>query len=147
MSKSSGQTGAFVVTFEGAVRERRGWSLEDLLALPAEDLVQDISRLDSRRAGTAVKISALLDRMDLEPGATHLTLHSSSDGFTATVPIEAVRASGLLIIAFDGEPLPTRAGGPSRFFVPEAAACGSAELDACKNVKFVDRVEVVTGEA
>ncbi|MFG0336286.1 MAG: molybdopterin-dependent oxidoreductase [Maioricimonas sp. JB049] len=146
MNREFSHGAPIVVRSEGAVRSPRNWTLDELLALPREDLVPDVSRLDIRRAGTAVKLSALLDRMDLEPAATHLTLHSSSDGFAATVPIEAVRETGLLIVAFDGQPLPPQAGGPSRFFLPEAAACSTAELDACKNVKFVDRVEVVSLE-
>ncbi|MFG0297328.1 MAG: molybdopterin-dependent oxidoreductase [Maioricimonas sp. JB045] len=143
MNEASAATDAVVLTIDGAVGRARAWTLGELLALPGEAIVKDVSQVDPRRSGTAVRLAALLEQTELSPAATHLTLHASSDGFAATVPIEAVRQSGLLIVALDGQPLPDQAGGPSRFLVPDAAACGTAEVDACKNVKFVDRVEVV----
>ncbi len=47
-----------------------------------------------------------------------------------------------MIYALDGEPLPAKAGGPLRFFIPDFAACHSADVDECANVKFVDHIEL-----
>jgi DMSO/TMAO reductase YedYZ molybdopterin-dependent catalytic subunit len=56
--------------------------------------------------------------------------------------LDAVLERGILIYRLNGEPLPTKAGGPFRFFIPNFAACHSAEVDECANVKFVDHIEL-----
>lgn len=104
----------------------------------------DVSRIDSRRAGTAVPLSAVLDLVDVLPGATHVTFHAV-DGFSASVPVESVRDRGLIIYALEDAPLPESAGGPIRFLVPDAAACRTAEVDACANVKALSRIELTVG--
>ena len=38
--------------------------------------------------------------------------------------------------------LPSGAGGPFRFLIPDFAACRTADVDECANVKFVDRIEL-----
>ena len=40
------------------------------------------------------------------------------------------------------EVLPITAGGPVRFFIWDSAACQSAEVDECANVKFLDHIEL-----
>ena len=34
-----------------------------------------------------------------------------------------------MIYRLDGQPLPAKAGGPVRFFIPDFAACHTAEID------------------
>ena len=51
-----------------------------------------------------------------------------------------------VIYELDGEPLPISAGGPIRFYIPDHAACHTAEVDECANVKFVDLIELSTGK-
>ena len=75
-----------------------------------------------------------------------MTLHASHDDFHASVPLSTVRDRGLFIYEIDGEPLELAAGGPVRFYIPDHAACHSAEVDECANVKFVDRVELTAGK-
>ena len=104
----------------------------------------DVSRIDSGRTGTAVPLSAVLDLVEIAPEATHITFHAA-DGFAASVPIESVRSRGLIIHALEDAPLPDSAGGPLRFFVPDAAACRTAEVDACANVKALARIEFTVG--
>jgi hypothetical protein len=48
--------------------------------------------------------------------------------------------------ASNGEPLDTKAGGPFRFLIPNAAECKTAEMDTCANVKFLDRIELTAGK-
>ena len=38
----------------------------------------------------------------------------------------------------DGHPLPEEKGGPVRFLIPNPAACGTAEVDTCANVKWLN---------
>jgi hypothetical protein len=45
-----------------------------------------------------------------------------------------------------GQPLPEKAGGPVRFFIPDFAACHTHEIDECANVKFVDRLELTAAK-
>jgi hypothetical protein len=80
--------------------------------------------------------------VEVKPTAKYLTLHAAADDFHASVPLEAVRERGILIYEIDGRELPVSAGGPVRFYIPDYAACRSAEVDECANVKFVDRLEL-----
>ena len=72
----------------------------------------------------------------------YLTLHSAADDFHASIPLAAVRDRRCLIYRLDGAPLPAKAGGPVRFLIPDHAACHTAEIDECANVKFVDHIEL-----
>ena len=53
-----------------------------------------------------------------------------------------MRDRAVWIYALDGAPLPAKAGGPLRFLIPDYAACHSADIDECANVKFVDHIEL-----
>jgi len=117
-------------------------------ALSAMDLaaqVADVSRVDPARKGDAVRLSAILKLAGVKPEGDYLTLHASLDDFHASVPLAEVRERGLLIYRLDGEPLPRKSGGPIRFLIPDYAACKTAEIDDCANVKFVDRIEITRG--
>ena len=50
--------------------------------------------------------------------------------------------TGVVIYALEGAALPVEKGGPTRFVIPNPAACQTAELDECANVKFLDRIEI-----
>jgi DMSO/TMAO reductase YedYZ molybdopterin-dependent catalytic subunit len=116
------------------------------LALSQTDLaaradVIEIAKLGSKRTGRAVRLGDLLG--DVEIGeSTELVLSSSADGFSATLPLGAAVEVGLVWFAGTDGPLTKQQGGPFRFLIPNAAACKTAVLDTCANVKFVDRIEV-----
>ncbi len=133
-----------MLTIDGAVTRPLEMHYDDLRAILGPGRVEDVSSLEPSRTGAAVRLDALLEQAGVRPEATHVTLHSS-DGFAASVPLDAVRHHGLLLFQQKGEPLGTEQGGPVRFLVPNAAACGTAELDACANVKHVCRVELTAG--
>jgi len=114
----------------------------DFAALPAEFQIVDVSRLDPKRKGDAVRLDGLLHRVGARASAAWLTLHASRDDFHASIPLDAVRERAIVIYRVDGEPLPASAGGPFRFYVPNFAACHSSDVDECANVKFVDRIEL-----
>ncbi len=116
-------------------------SFDDLAALPADAQMADVSRIDPKRKGDAVTLAGLLVRVQPKPSARYLTLHASADDFHASIPLEAVRERAMLIYRLDGAPLPSSAGGPVRFYIPDFAACHTSEIDECANVKFVDRME------
>jgi DMSO/TMAO reductase YedYZ molybdopterin-dependent catalytic subunit len=131
---------------DGEVAHSLDLKLDDLAALPVEAQIPDVSRLDPKRRGKAVKLSAVLDLAGVRPGAAYLTLHASADDFHASVPLDSVRERGILIYEVDGGLLPASAGGPFRFYIPDFAACHSAEVDECANVKFVDRLELTVAK-
>lgn len=129
------------LTVAGDVDAPGSLTFADLADLPAEFQISDVSRLDPKRKGDAVRLGGLLRRVGVRPTAAWLTLHASRDDFHASIPLEAVRERAIVIYRVDGAPLPVSAGGPFRFYVPDFAACHSAEVDECANVKFVDRIE------
>jgi len=136
-----------VLTIDGATEHPAILNRADLALMPPESLVPDVGVLEPRRAGAvAVRLSGLLDRVVPHAEATHVTLHATADGFAASIPLDAVRDSGLVLFEQDGQPLSGQQGGPFRFLILNAAACRTAELDACANVKFLDRIELTVGK-
>jgi DMSO/TMAO reductase YedYZ molybdopterin-dependent catalytic subunit len=128
---------------DGEVEQSLQLSLSDLAGIDADQQIGDVSRLDPKRRGCAVRLAAVLQRAGVKPAARYITLHSSADDFHASVPLESVRERGIIIYRLvEGGPLPAASGGPFRFFIPDYAACHSAEVDECANVKFVDRIEL-----
>lgn len=130
------------LTIDGDVDNPLRLSFAECGAIDPKFQIIDVAQLDPKRSGDAVRLDGLLSLVGLRPGATWLTLHASRDDFHASIPIDAVRDRAIVIYRLRGEPLPVSAGGPYRFFVPDFAACHSAEVDECANVKFVDRIEV-----
>jgi DMSO/TMAO reductase YedYZ molybdopterin-dependent catalytic subunit len=126
----------------GDVESPLSLTFADLAALPESDQVRDVSRIDPKRKGDAVRLSGLLARARPRPSVRYLTLHASRDDFHASIPLDSVRESAILIYRLDGKPLNESAGGPVRFFIPDFASCHASEIDECANVKFVDRIEL-----
>jgi DMSO/TMAO reductase YedYZ molybdopterin-dependent catalytic subunit len=131
-----------MLTISGEVQHPRSLTFDDLSAIPLEHQIADVSRLIPGRKGDAVKLSGILQLVQPKTTAEYLGLHSSADDFHASIPIAAVANRALVIYRLDGQPLPPKAGGPVRFFIPEFAACHTDEIDECANVKFVDRIEL-----
>ncbi len=129
------------LTIDGEVELPGLLSFDDLAGLDAAFQVADVSRLDPKRQGDAVRLAGLIERVRPKPSARYLTLHASRDDFHASIPLEAVHQRAVLIYRLAGAPLPSAAGGPVRFFIPDFAACHTHEIDECANVKFVDRIE------
>jgi DMSO/TMAO reductase YedYZ molybdopterin-dependent catalytic subunit len=131
-----------LLTISGQVDNPQSLTFDDLAAIAAEHQVVDVSRLIPGRQGDAVKLAGLLALAKLQAGAVYLGLHSSTDDFHASIPLAAVADRALVLYRLNGEPLPVKAGGPVRFFIPDFAACHTHEIDECANVKFVDRIEL-----
>lgn len=125
----------------GEVDRPAAFKFADFAALPAEFQIADLSRFDPKRKGDAVRLEGLLRAVGTRASAAWLTLHASRDDFHASIPLSAVRDRAIVIYRLAGEPLPVSAGGPFRFYIPDFAACHTAEVDECANVKYVDRIE------
>jgi DMSO/TMAO reductase YedYZ molybdopterin-dependent catalytic subunit len=131
-----------MLAIDGHVATPRTFSFADLAAIAPQHQVADVSRLVPGRKGDAVKLAGILEQVRPQVGAKWLGLHSSSDDFHASIPLDAVAERALVIYRLDGQPLPAKSGGPVRFFIPDFAACHTHEIDECANVKFVDRIEL-----
>ena len=131
---------------DGHVDTPQSLSFAELVAMAEEHQVRDVSRFDPKRQGDGIKLSGLLQLAKVRNDADYLGLHSSADDFHASVPLKALGESPFLIYSVAGQPLPSDAGGPYRFFIPNHAACHTDEIDECANVKFVDRIELTVGK-
>jgi DMSO/TMAO reductase YedYZ molybdopterin-dependent catalytic subunit len=135
-----------LVRIGGQVEQPLELSQADFAAFAEEEQVRDVSRLDSRRKGDGVTLASVLERVRPNSSATHLTLLSSLDGFSASIPLDAVRERGVLVYQIENRPLESGEGGPIRFLISNSATCRTDELDDCANVKNVDRVELSAGK-
>lgn len=131
-----------MLTVSGEVAQSRTLGFQDLAAIDGRHQVVDVSRMVAGRKGDAVTLGGILELVAPKNSAKYLGLHSSTDNFHASIPLEAVKDRALVIYRLEGQPLPTKAGGPVRFFIPDFAACHTEEIDECANVKFVDRIEL-----
>lgn len=127
------------VSVSGLVGRSLELSHADLAALPGQ--VADVSTLASGREGAAVRLTSVLEAASAQTGAEFLTLEAEG-GFAASIPLAAVADEALLLYALDGEPLPHEKGGPVRFLIPNPAACGTAEVDTCANVKWLNSIHL-----
>src|SRR5438034_9218505 len=116
-----------MLTIAGEIAQPRTLTFDDLAAIDRAYQVTDVSRLVPGRKGDAVRLSGILKLVQARETAKYLGLHSSTDDFHASIPLAAVAERALVIYRLDGQPLPVKAGGPVRFFIPDFAACHTHE--------------------
>ncbi len=126
----------------GAVERPRGWSFDELRALPTRSVTTDIHCVTTwSKLGTAwegVPVWPLLEELGVRPEATHAVAHSEED-YTANVPLERLRADDVLLAyRFDGAELGPVHGGPLRLLVPS--------LYFWKSAKWLRGLELVEGD-
>jgi hypothetical protein len=97
-----------------------------------------VGALVEGRAGSGVRLRALL--RDVGGEWPYLTL-LSSDGFSISVPRAAVE-DGVLVYRLGAGGLPTKQGGPVRFYVVGASGCDTGGVDACANVKHLVEIRL-----
>lgn len=131
-----------LLLIDGLVERPLAFGFADLAALPEADQVRDVSRFQNSRRGDAVTLEALLRLVGPSPHANYVTLHAGRDDFHVSVPLEAVRAEGLVVYRLGEGPLDVARGGPVRFLIKDPSACHTSELDDCANVKYLDRIEL-----
>ncbi len=133
---------AVILRIDGAVKQPRELTYQDLVDLDAEYQIVDVSRIDPKRPGDAVALHGLLKLVQASDAANYIGLHGSLDNFHASIPLAPVRDRAFLIYRLNGQPLDIKSGGPVRFYIPDHAACHTDEIDECANVKFVDHIEL-----
>lgn len=134
-----------LLIIDGEVANKLELTFDDFAAFTETEHVRDVSRFHPSRQGDGVTLQAVLDRVQPTQRATYLTLHASHDDFAASIPLAAVASEGIVVYQVDGSPLSVERGGPVRFLIRDPAACHTAELDDCANVKFIDRIELTAG--
>lgn len=107
----------------------------DLAALPPAAQVPDVGALVPGRKGRGVRLAALLEHARPAPAARYLNIASRDPAFAVSVPLDEVRAEGIVVFELDGAPLAPAKGGPFRLLV-----CGHP--DECLNVKELARLEL-----
>jgi DMSO/TMAO reductase YedYZ molybdopterin-dependent catalytic subunit len=131
-----------VLKVEGAVEYPLDLTFDDLAALPESAQVRDVSRFNAKRPGDGVTLEALLEKARPRSEANYLTLHADKDDFHVSIPLEAVRAEGIVVYRLGADRLGPERGGPIRFLIRDPAACHTDELDDCANVKYLSRIEL-----
>src|SRR6516165_2257693 len=106
-----------VLVVDGAVEQPTTFGFEDLELLPASSRIDDVSRFHAKRRGDGVALDALLERVRPLPEANYLTLHAAHDDFHVSVPLQAVRAEGVVVYKIGSERLDPSEGGPIRFLI------------------------------
>jgi DMSO/TMAO reductase YedYZ molybdopterin-dependent catalytic subunit len=109
---------AFTITTEKGQVHR--WSWDEFLALPQEDVTQDIHCVTSwSKLGTSwrgVAIDTLFDGVDTE---YEYTMAHSYGGYTTNVPLaDLLDGKAWIAHTFDGADLAPEHGGPARLLVP-----------------------------
>jgi DMSO/TMAO reductase YedYZ molybdopterin-dependent catalytic subunit len=131
-----------ILIVDGLVGRPLRLGFDDLAAIPEADQVPDVSRFHPTRRGDGVALEALLQMAQPHVDANYVTLHANRDDFHVSVPLEPLRAEGIVVYKLDRRPLGPEHHGPIRFLVKDPTACRTGELDDCANVKYLDRIEL-----
>ncbi|WP_448603358.1 sulfite oxidase-like oxidoreductase [Thermoleptolyngbya sp.] len=117
---------------------------QDLLDLPQTEFTADFhcvttwSKLDVQWTG--VKVTDLMQRVKLDPNATHVMQHSYGGYTTNLELVDFLREENFLAHTLAGEPLPAPHGGPVRLVVPHLYAWKSAKW--LNGLEFLDHEEL-----
>lgn len=131
------------LTIDGLVNNPQSWSFNDLQALPADIRIADVSQVVPNKAGVGLTLKGVLDLVQPKQDDFWITFHASRDDFASSIPADpTVIETGVILYELEGNELSVDKGGPTRFMIPNPAACQTAELDECANVKFLDRIEI-----
>jgi DMSO/TMAO reductase YedYZ molybdopterin-dependent catalytic subunit len=131
-----------LLRFEGEVERPLALTYEDLIAMPEDTQIRDVSRFQPGRRGDAVTLESLLSLASPRPEASHLTLHADRDDFHVSIPLETIRDQGLVVYKVGTDQLGVEQGGPIRLLIRDPSACHTGELDECANVKYLSRIEL-----
>jgi DMSO/TMAO reductase YedYZ molybdopterin-dependent catalytic subunit len=115
----------------------------DIMNLPQHEFTADFhcvtrwSKLDVQWQG--VKVSDLMELIEVDPAATHIMQHCYGD-YTTNIPlVDFLKPENFFAHTLFGEPLPLEHGGPLRLVVPHLYAWKSAKW--INGLEFLDRDE------
>ncbi len=134
-----------MIRVEGEVSRAREFDFAELRALPGQ--IDDLSTLVPGKTGGAVRLRALLDAVAPTASAAYASLCSEDGAFEISVRLSAIADNAVVAYRLGDAPLPEKQGGPARFYVVDAAACGEGEVDACANVKRLGTIRLTRERA
>ena len=131
------------LTVDGMFRKPATLTYEDFLALPQVERTRDFYCVEGwgvkNVEWTGVPVSTLMERMDIDPAATHLVFYSGDTVYDDSLTIEEARRDDTLLAnRLNGQLLPPDRGQPLRLVLP-----GNYGY---KYVKWVIRVEAIAKE-
>ncbi len=116
----------------------------DIMSLPQHEFTADFhcvtrwSKLDVQWQG--IKVSDLMELIEVSPTATHLMQHCYGDYTTNISLADFLKPENFFAHTLFGEPLPLEHGGPLRLVVPHLYAWKSAKW--INGLEFLDRDEL-----
>jgi DMSO/TMAO reductase YedYZ molybdopterin-dependent catalytic subunit len=123
----------------GLVDRERSFTWDELQAFETVEVTVDIhcvtkwSKFDMRWTG--VRVRDVLEACGIGTRATHAVQHAAY-GYTTNTPVADLLGDNVLIAwAVDGEPLPSRHGGPVRLVLPR--------LYFWKSAKWLEGIELL----
>ena len=117
-----------ILTIEGTCSRPHAFSYHDLATVHEYYQVPDVSKVDERLRGKAVRLRKLIDMVGPSFHARHLTIESEDGQFSVCLPLAETARTALVVYELKGKPLERADGGPARFIVPFLG-------DRCANVK------------
>ena len=124
-----------ILTIDGECDRPRSFSFHDLAGMHDDYQVPDVSKVDARLKGRAVRIRALLDEIGPHWHCKFITIESEDGKFSASLPLSEVRDTGLVVYGMKKKKLEREDGGPVRFIIP-------FHPDDCTKVKQAVRMSV-----
>lgn len=124
-----------ILTIEGECARPTAFSYHDMASLHSDYQVPDVSKIDARLKGTAVRLRALVESVGPDLSAAWLTVESEDGRFSASLPLREASETALIIFGQGKKPLDRDAGGPVRFVIP-------FHPDACTKVKGARRISL-----
>lgn len=124
---------------DGLVDEPFTVNYRELLDMPATRLTRDFQCVTGWRVSdvdwVGVRLSTLLERAGVQPGAKALRIHSFDGTYTESLTLgQARRPDVLAAYRLDGGDISDAHGGPVRLYV--------APMYGYKSLKWLDRIEV-----
>lgn len=122
-----------VMVIEGLCSRPRGFSYHDLASCHSDYQIDDLSKVDERLSGKAVRLRALIDLAGPLMHTRFLTIESEDGKFAASLPIDEIRRTAVVVYELGGKPLTREDGGPVRLVIPFFK-------DKCANVKGATKI-------
>lgn len=124
---------------DGLVRRTRTFGFADLEGLPSTGLTLDFQCVTGWRVPrvpwSGVRLSDLLHRVGVRPGAKAVLFHSFDGEYTESLTLaQAMRPDVLVATSMYGKPVTQSHGGPVRLYV--------APMYGYKSLKWLGRIEV-----
>jgi len=136
----SRQQADYSLKIDGLVSGPTTLSFDDIATkLPQTTVNRDFQCVTGWRvhdvSWAGVRMREILDRVEVQPTATHLVLYSFDGTYTETLTLEQARRDDVLVAhSLEGSTLSSEHGGPVRLYV--------APMYGYKSLKWLERIEL-----